>query len=118
MKMPRRRLWHETDPHSLRKHRIRDLPGDHWAGRRCLAGDRHLEPEAEHFDGREYFKGGHQSDHPNPAVRPNAGERSPQPSLASVLGTAADYRTHRPGEPPDAAAADPRSRRPPDLPTA
>ena len=106
--MPRRRHWHETATHSVRRHRVRDFAGDHLAGLGRPAGDRRLKPEAEHFDGCEYFKGGQQSDHPNPAVRPNAGERSPQPSLASVLGTAADYRRHRPGEQPDEAGAEPR----------
>lgn len=47
-------------------------------------------------------------------IRPDAAERSPQPSLASVHVTAADHQCHRPGEQPDEAGAEPCLRRRPD----
>src|SRR5262245_55120153 len=43
-------------------------------------------------------------------------EPGPQPSLASVLGTAADHWRHRPGEQLNEAGAEPHLRRRPDRP--
>src|SRR5690242_14488525 len=109
-KLPRRRLWHETSAPALYRHGPGGLARAGSASLRRLAGDRRLEPEAEHSDRRPYTARGEQPDHANSAIRADAAEPGAQSAVAAVLGIAADHQRDRRGEQPDAAGARTRLR--------